>query len=73
MTLTTDHIVLTSAEVVERSPISYRQLLYWEERGLITPSTVRYGTKRWHPRVVSEIHDLVARIRACPFHGEEVA
>lgn len=72
MTLTADRTVLTSAEVVERSPISYRQLLYWESQGLIAPSTIRYGTKRWDPSVLAQIEDLVARIDACPFDHNSV-
>jgi DNA-binding transcriptional MerR regulator len=65
--------LLRTAEVVERSGLTYRQVDYWVRAGLITPARIVRkadgpGSRRlFHPMVLDEIAALRSRIRACPF------
>lgn len=63
--------LLTSTEVIEFSGlISYRQLDYWAETGLIEPVVPADGSgsqRLWDPSVIAEIADLIHRIQQCPF------
>jgi DNA-binding transcriptional MerR regulator len=72
----TAETLLTVGAVLEATTITYRQLVYWEELGLIAPAVPSAGTgtrRLYSPDVVERIKDLAARIEACPLHHGSTA
>ena len=66
---------LSSDQVLAQTGITYRQLDYWTRRGWLEPiprtGQGKGNPRRWDSDVVLLIHDLVYRIRECPYdHGE---
>ena len=61
---------LTSAEVCERTGLTYRRLDYWCRIGLITPVVEGRGQgslRQWPMNIVGEIDAMLHRIEQCPF------
>lgn len=66
---TLDDGLLSSSDVCRLAGITYRQLDLWTRKGLIEPEIPSPGSgyfRRWHPRVVYQVADLLRRIEACP-------
>ena len=72
MTTRTATRELTSAEVCQRTGLTYRQLDYWTRTGRIASIVDEVGSgavRSYAPTVVREIRSLLRRIDACPMHG----
>jgi len=65
--------LLTSAQVAQRSGITYRMLDNWVRNEMITPVVHAHGSgsaRLFEPDVVEQIQELLVRIEQCPFdHG----
>lgn len=69
MTETTE--LFTTEQAANMAGVTVRQLNYWVQRRIVTPTVQAEGSgyrHKWTGEDIQRLVDVVRRIEACPFH-----